>query len=374
MLNKTVLVIGAGRESVPALMTLGAAGFDIVTADGDPSAPGAWCEAVKARVVADTYDPDAILRAVTSDRSIQSIDGVLSVAADVPMSVTTVAYALGLPHLPHRIARLGADKVAMKLALEGAGFRTARGTVVLSPEDVDFDRVSRGRYVIKPVDSRGARGVVRLSGLSPSDMRLAIDEALAYSPSKTAVLEEWLEGPQFSTETVMVNGLSFTPGFLDRNYSRLDEFAPYVIEDGAEGPSQVVTELVEAQICRYVEMAAKAIVGNHSCIVKGDVVLMPQGPAIIELALRLSGGYMSSVLVPSITGYSLVVAAAKLACGIDVEIPKLPRRRDQSAAAIRFEIPKGSRNHPDRRRHEFGFGPTTDDAVADALRRIRHAE
>jgi biotin carboxylase len=127
------------------------------------------------------------------------------------------------------------------------------------------------------------------------------------------MIEEWLEGPQISTETILHHEWAETPGFIDRNYQRLQEFAPHVIEDGGEQPSVLSPEDQRA-IRAVAERAARALGIKHATA-KGDLVFTKDGPKVIEMAARLSGGYMSSVQVPLATGVDLVSIAIRLATG-----------------------------------------------------------
>ena len=45
---------------------------------------------------------------------------------------------------------------------------------------------------------------------------------------------------QLSTESFILNNKCFTPAIAERNYSRLDQFKPYIIEDGGTIPALIV--------------------------------------------------------------------------------------------------------------------------------------
>ena len=60
--------------------------------------------------------------------------------------------------------------------------------------------MSRGfPLVIKPVDSRGARGVLRLT--EAVDLNWAYEFSASQSPSGRVMVEEFLDGQQISTES-----------------------------------------------------------------------------------------------------------------------------------------------------------------------------
>jgi biotin carboxylase len=131
------------------------------------------------------------------------------------------------------------------------------------------------------------------------------------------MIEEWIDGPQISTESVLTpEGIS-TPGLSLRNYSRLDEFYPYVIEDGGDLPADL-TEGQRVEIDEVIKAAAGAL-NITKGIIKGDIVMSKDGPLIIEIAPRLSGGFFCTHTGPLSSGVNIVKAAIDFALGFDVD-------------------------------------------------------
>ena len=117
--------------------------------------------------------------------------------------------------------------------------------------------VERGRdLVIKPVDSRGSRGVQRVSHVE--DLTKAFLFARSHSPSERVMVEQYLDGPQISTESIVVDGRCYTPGFSDRNYEYLERYAPFFIENGGDLPSHLAPAL-QAKVKDVVARAAAAL-------------------------------------------------------------------------------------------------------------------
>lgn len=363
---KTLWVVGGGAEAVPGIRRAKAMGLRVIVSDHDGRCPG-FAESDHF-VLASTYDVALTVRCaleIAGRGGMEHVAGVIALVADVPFTVAALATALGVPGLPADVAQLGADKWAMKRRLQALGILTARGIELTSAGDVGQATalMARGWVVVKPVDSRGARGVQLVR--RPEHLRAATLVARAASPTGRVLIEEWLQGPQISTETVIcTNGKVVTPGFLDRNYERLDEFAPFVIEDGADAPSRL-SKMDKAAVIAVAEHAALGVTGGVPCTVKGDLVLTPDGPAVIELALRLSGGYMSSTLVPLNTGVDLVGAAIRVALGELVTADTVTPEKDDPVA-IRYLIPPGCTSHPERVSHGIGTAKTRAEAIFKA--------
>ena len=332
---RTLLIISGGIEAVPGIRLAKRMGLHVVVSDINPEAPGfAFADD---RILASTYDVEQTVDAALKyDRSNRKIDGVICIAADVPLTVASVASALGLPGIPVRSAALAASKMAMKERFSDAGIPTPWFGAIKSVEHLEEVVEDKGYpLVIKPVDSRGARGVLRLT--DGVDLKWAFEHSLRFSPSSQVMAEEYLEGPQISTESMLLDGEGVTPGFIDRNYEYLDRFAPYIIENGGQQPSRLPGD-DRASVSRVAESAGIAL-GIENGVVKGDMVFTSDGPKVIEIAARLSGGWMSTDQIPLGTGVDLVGCAIRLALGEKVAPDELmPRYR--LGVAIRYFFPE----------------------------------
>ncbi|MEK7772722.1 MAG: ATP-grasp domain-containing protein [Deltaproteobacteria bacterium] len=337
-MDKTLWIVSGGVEAVPGIKRAKEMGLRVVVSDMDAEAPGfAFADD---RVMASTYDAVATAKAaVEYSRKNRPIHGVICIASDVPMTVAKVASALGLPGITADTAALASDKLAMKRRFVESGIPAPWFSPVESPAHLKEIMKERGvPLVIKPVDSRGARGVLRLG--PRVDPVWAFGHSIGYSPGRRVMAEEYIEGPQISTESVLIGGRGYTPGFTDRNYELIDAFAPYMIENGGEQPS-VLSEGERLRVSRMAEDAGRAI-GIRTGTVKGDMVLSRSGPMVIEVAARLSGGWFSTDQIPLATGVDLVGAAIKLALGEELGEDELaPKHR--RGVAIRYFFPRPGR-------------------------------
>ena len=351
---RTLWIVSGGTEAVPGIQRAKEMGLHVVVSDGNPDAP-AFALADDCIVVS-TYDVESTVEAARRyHRTVRPIDGVICIASDVPLTVASVAAELGLPGISIETACLAADKLAMKHCFAAAGVPIPWFSPVDSAADLRAIAAERGLpLVVKPVDSRGARGVLKLTAVrlrlrqssavpSPKadvDLDWAFRYAQQFSPSSRVMVEEYLTGPQISTESVLLNGVGYTPGFSDRNYEYLDRFAPYVIENGGQQPSALSREDQKA-VAQLAEQAGRAL-GIMTGIAKGDMVLTSEGPKVIEIAARLSGGWFCTDQIPIGTGVDLVGVAIRLALGETVAAEELVPRYHRGVA-IRYFFPKPGR-------------------------------
>jgi biotin carboxylase len=326
---ETILIVSGGTEAVPGIRHARELGLHVVVSDGSPRAPG--LAAGHDRLIASTYDVAATVAAARRyNRKVRRIDGVICIASDIPLTVASVACALGLPGVPLEAARLSCDKLAMKRRLAEHGVAVPWFAPAPTPADLRAHVAAQGYpLVVKPVDSRGARGVLLLRN-ERVDLDWAHATALRESPSGRAMVERFLAGPQLSTESLVVDGVAHTIGIADRNYEQLERFAPHIIEDGGQLPARLTPD-ERAGICKLIQRAAEAFAVDAG-VIKGDIVLCDGEPYVIEIALRLSGGYMCTHEIPLSTGVDFLAGALRIALGERPAARTLQPRRSAGVA------------------------------------------
>lgn len=336
-MSSTLVVLGASADQLFLYRTAKEMGLRVLAFDMDPASP-AFALADEHEIVS-TRDVSAVCRALDERIAAgECLAGVTTMGSDIPEIVARVAQHLGTPHIPLEAALLATDKLAMKERFRERGVPIPWFAEVHGADEVRGHLAERELLVLKPVDRSGSRGVFLLD--PASDVERLFGEARDFSFSGRVQVEEFLHGPQISTETVLFEGRAVTPGFADRNYELLERFRPQIMENGGWVPS-----LLDADQRRSVEEAvvrASLALGIETGVTKGDVVLTAEGPKVIEIAARLSGGDFCSGLVPLGTGVNYVRTQIQLAIG---EVPDLDdlQPRFQRAVANRYFFPEPGR-------------------------------
>jgi hypothetical protein len=142
-----------------------------------------------------------------------------------------------------------------------------------------------------------------------AELKTAVAEAMAFSRSGRVIVEEYMEGPEFSVDALVYGGEITICGFADRHIF----FPPYFIEMGHTIPSSIDPAVVR-QLVDVFSKGVKAL-GITNGAAKGDVKLTPRGPMIGEIAARLSGGYMSGWTFPYSSGVLPTKGAIEIALG-----------------------------------------------------------
>ncbi|MBW2282533.1 MAG: ATP-grasp domain-containing protein [Deltaproteobacteria bacterium] len=313
-------------------------GLRVLALDRNPASPG-FQEADQHGVVS-TRDVPALCRFLDRCRARRMrIAGVTTMGSDIPDVVQAVAAHLGLPSISAEAARLATDKFAMKEAFRDAGVPIPWFAEVESAVELARIAAERGPdLVLKPVDRSGSRGVFLLDEKSNLSELFACAQEFSYSGR--VQVEEYLTGPQISTETILFEGRALTPGFADRNYDLLDRFRPQIMENGGWVPSLCSAE--ERARVEDVVVRASLALGIETGVTKGDVVLTAEGPKVIEIAARLSGGDFCASLVPHGCGINYVRAAVRLALGEEPDFAELEPRFER-AVANRYFFPEPGR-------------------------------
>jgi biotin carboxylase len=279
-----------------------------------------------------TRDRDAILAFARSYPS--KIDGVMTIASDIPHMVSAAAEILGARHIPVEVAELCVHKLHMKEKLRGQDVNVPAFARIANAADLKAFAAQAGYpIVVKPVDSSGARGVQRLT--AGMDLEAAFAYASQHSFGGGVIAEKFVSGLQISTEGLMHEGVFHCTGFADRNYSRLDDAQPFMVEDGGDIPT-VLNDAAKALIEAEFEKATRAL-GIDWGPSKGDMIFGEDGkPYVIEIAARLSGGNFCYDKVPWSTGVDIVDILVDMAVGNPVDASRFTPTRSLATSQRYF--------------------------------------
>lgn len=326
-MSKTLLVLGGGQDQLFMIRTARLMGLIIVVLDRNPYAPG-LSEADYSAVIC-TRDLQAMLEFVDQfNKRVGPIHGVSTMGSDIPHMVSALARHLGTPAISERSAHWATEKYDMKERFRSAGVATPWYQLVDSARAVRDVLIERGgAMVLKPVDQAGSKGVSLIRDVVEAEQ--LFDHAFENSSNGRVLLESFIPGPQLSTESIMLDGEIHTPGYADRNYEQMHDFLPQIMENGGWVPS--LFEDQRSVVETEVKKAALALEITDG-VIKGDIVLGPDGPVIIEIAARLSGGDFSESLVPLGTGVNYVETVIRMAIGEKPDPGSLRAKYDRVVA------------------------------------------
>lgn len=323
---KKVLIIGASILQLPAILKAKDLGYYVGVADYNPEAIGIPYADEYFNV--STIDTDGIVEAAKRFKP----DGIMTLATDMPMrAVAAACRELGLPGISPDTALKATDKAEMIKAFEAHGVEHPWYYVV-SDRNVLDSIVRQASYpcIIKPTDNAGSRGVVLCH--NKSELIKGYEYASNESRGGAVIIEEYLQGPEFSVEVMVVDGVPHVLQITDK----ITTGAPHFVEMGHTQPTsqpQEAKEKIKDLACRAVKAVGINVGPAHV-----EMILTAKGPKMVELGARMGGDCITTHLVPLSTGIDMVAATIKLACGEESEInPKWCK-----GSAIRyFETPVG---------------------------------
>lgn len=328
-MTKPILILGAGIEQTIAIKLAKEIGLKVIAVDGNPDASG--LEIADVGINADIKDVEAMIEIGKKYK----IDGVMTHAVEIPQVVAKVAKALNLPGLEPEVAERATNKLERLKCLTEHGVPCPKFETATLAEEAKMKAEQIGfPCVFKPIDNAGARGVRKVGKIE--DVEDAFDEALCNSTRSNIILiEEFLEGKELSTESIIYKNKIITTGFGDRNYSRNKEFEPYFVEDGHNVPSSI-SEKDKEEVLKTVNSAIRAL-GINWGVAKGDIAIKNK-VYILEMAARTSGGWFCAGTVPIATGINILTPLMKMSVGESIEENDLKPKYNR-AACQRYIIP-----------------------------------
>jgi biotin carboxylase len=312
-----VVIVGGGLMQLEAVFAAHRLGYAAVVTDRNPSAP--CTEVADLFATIDIHDVEAHIELVDQlRRDGVDVRGILAEGIDAEVTCARVAGKFNFAWMSHEAAAACNDKVLMRYMfdIDGAPELRVRWQVGNPNYIGDLHVLNHWPlpFVLKPARLSASRGVSVVR--SREEIGPAMGRLLQEAGKDAAYLvEEYLEGQQQSVELLFLGDGSPARrlNIVDRMF--LNDGEPGgagVLEVGHVNPSQLHID-TQDEIFELAELAANALgvtVGAFKC----DTVLTEDGPRILEVAGRLSGGFDSQLTTPMATGRDFIGAAILVAC------------------------------------------------------------
>ncbi|MGW5441119.1 ATP-grasp domain-containing protein [Nocardia asteroides] len=285
---------------------------------------------------AETNDEAALLPYVRRLHEVFAFDGVLTSCDYYLPTVAAIAADLGLPGPGRDAVADACAKDRTRAVCRAAGVAQPAFAVVETWDETVTAATEIGYpLVVKPVDLCGGMFVRRVA--DADELRAAVDRIAGFPVnargqrrSPRVLLEECVDGPEFSVETVTVEGRTTVLGVTDKQLTG----APAYIESGHMFPAA----LSAADTAAVVDLAVAAVTALRldATVAHTEIRLGASGPRLIEVNPRPAGNRISE-LVRRVTGIDLAAVYADLAAGGSPDLT--PRHTGTGSAAIAFAVP-----------------------------------
>lgn len=311
-MKEKIAVIGANEPLIPFFRQAKALGYELI---GIAIEKGAVCKKYCDRFYPVSFaDKDQVVEVCRKEK----VDGIISFSLESALpTVAYVASKLGLVSNSEESIKLTQSKYAQRQALEKAGIPVPKYYLIENVSDLEKIQC-RYPVIVKPVDSGGSQGICKVE--NPGKLIEAYKYAIDYSRTSKAIIEEFVDGREFSVEYISHNGKHYFLQITDKVTSGAPRFVEMQHHQPADIPTSVWT-----RIQQMVEGALTALKIENSASHTEIKWNSSDELFIIETGARMGGDYISSDLVRLSTGYDFVDGAIKLAVG-KFEEPTFPKR------------------------------------------------
>jgi biotin carboxylase len=284
----------------------------------------------------ETNDTPALLDFVERYRAFQPYDGVITSCDYYLGVVAQIAGRLGLPTTSPAAFDTARLKHRMRQALADAGLPNPAFHLTSSWEEARAAAAEIGYpVVLKPVDLCAGM-FVALADDEAGLHRAFVDlEGFPVNNRKQPrpplfLIEEYLEGPEFSVEGFVYAGDPTIIGITDKSLTGYPAF----IENGHMAPAAL--DPGDADALADLVRRALAAVGYSHGMFHTEVKLTPAGPRIVEINVRCCGGHISE-LYRRVLGVDPVEIMVQLALG---QRPRFaPVDTGIKSAAVQYFVP-----------------------------------
>lgn len=320
-MKKKIMILGASILQLPAIIRAKEMGLHTIVLDSNDSSIG--FEIADEKHLISTNDIES---AIQLARRIKP-DGVITMATDRPMrTVAAIGEELLLNTISSDAAMKATDKLLMRKQLQKDKLPIPKYFKIYTLKDfLDVTKLFEKDFIVKPSDSSGSKGVLLCN--NDSNLEEIYNSAKKYSISGNILLEEFMEGPEVSVETLTFAGKTKVIAITDKYKSQL----PYFVEMGHSIPSQLDME-TKLKIEKLAIQAVNSI-GINVGPAHTEIIVTNEGPKIVEIGARLGGDHITSHLVLLATGVDMVEATIKISLG---QVPNLKDSLFKGAAIQYF--------------------------------------
>lgn len=326
---KKIMVLAAGLLQIDVIEKAKSMGYYVLAVDGNPKAPG-FNVADKA-ICADIVNEETMLKIARDEH----VDGVIHPCSEVSMAVMgRINDELGLSGISREQAICATNKHLMRKAFEKGNAPSPKSILAQDAEDAwsrlqnEFDTDA----ILKPSRNSGSRGIAKVSrNMDKGDFIRAYDEALSESRDHSVLIEQFIEGPEFSIEMIVWRGDIHVLTVTDKKTTG----APHFVELGHNQPSCFSDADVET--LKAAAIAGVRALGVNNCACHAEAKLMNGKAYLMEVGARLGGDFISTELTHLSTGIDMVAAAIDVALGVE---PDLSAKEEPKGVCIRYFCPK----------------------------------
>lgn len=303
------LVLAGGFPQIELIQKLQARGIVTVLAD--------YYENPVARPYADIFYQVSTLdiEAITRVAQTEQVDFLITCCTDQALlTVAKVSEALGLPcYIDHQTGLNVTNKQYMKQVFNASGIPTAKHVIMATYDEKQLAGLEFP-LIVKPVDCNSSKGVKRVD--STDELREAVEAAIRYSRTGSAIVEEFIDGEELSVDIYVEDGVAHLLAV-----SSLDKIADhdkFVIFRGRYD-AQVVDRVHD--LVRGIAQQIADAFGLKNAPMLIQLITDGKRAFVLEFSARTGGG-VKHLLIRKATGFDPIGAVIDLTLGQKPHVDK----------------------------------------------------
>ena len=326
---ESILIFGGGENQRTLIQSAKQLGFRTIVIDPNPEA-AARTEADIFKVI-DTKDKAGTI-ALTKKYNIK---GIVTCQMENPLFLMAeIAEEMGYIFPTKESIIKARNKWLMKQCFLENTVPCSEGVLIKAGIDIRLKDL-KGLlfpFVIKPLDSFSSRGVYKVNNIE--EIQLYINNSRQFSSNGDIIIEEFLDGPEVSVESVTQNGITEVIQITDKAITPY----PTTVEMAHVQPSNHKPE-IQVALKTIVRKAIRSL-GLDNCATHSEVKITDSGVKVVEVGARLGGDYITSHLVPLSAGVNIEAAAINISMG---KIPDIERKETKGSAIRYLNLPSGKK-------------------------------
>lgn len=318
-----VLIITGGILQIPAIIEAKKLGLKTIVTDKNRNAP--CMDLADESYAIDIFDIEGHLELLKKIQKKNRIIGVFTEGSEATVTVATLASKLKLPGISITSAKNCKNKFNTRKILQENNIPIPRWNVVKNMNEY-YHAVKKIKFplIVKAADNSASRGTTKL--LREKGSKDAYDLAKENSTNGLVLVEELCFGSEQSVEILFNKKECYELNIVDRFFSK----NKWAIEIGHVNPTKL-KDKEKTKLFEITKQAAEAMKINFG-VFKADTMITKNGPIILEVTPRLSGGFDSQKSTPISSGRNFIAAAMKLSLGMPLDMNDLVSKQQKFCA------------------------------------------
>lgn len=239
----------------------------------------------------------------------ENVDLITTACTDQALlTVAKVSEELELPcYITYETALNVTNKLFMKEKFISCGIPTAKYII---QDKVDCDNIGEFKFpiVVKPVDCNSSKGVKKV--FNKEELQNAIHDAINFSRTRTAIVEEFKIGDEISVDVYVENGIAKVLSMTESTKAKMNSTGFTIVQ--SKYPV-AITEVQEKKIAEIAQKISEEF-GIYNSPMLIQLIVGENEINVLEFSARMGGGTKYK-LIQTISGVNIMEKYVDLILG-----------------------------------------------------------